>query len=392
MFPLTLLPPPAVPRRFPHSPDRRLALHLLALLGSGLLTRAEAARKPKPALRKQPASAALPAHGGLPGAYGERSDVRAWATAQTAAGAALAASSADEVIAVVSSARYLPQVARLILPPPSGVAKDWGAYRDRFIEARRLQAGLRFWAVHEAALAQAESRYGVPAALVMGILGVETFYGQIMGSFRVLDALATLGFDFPAGRSDRSAFFRDELAALLLLARAEGRPASDFKGSYAGAMGLGQFMPSSWRAHAVDFDGDGHIDLSNNAADAIGSIAHFLVQHGWQPGQPTHIHAQAPADAAHRARLLAPDIDPRWSHEAFQEAGLSLNDAEHALVRAHGPWALVALENGGAAPTYVLGSRNFWVVTRYNRSAYYALAVISLGERLQTLRQAGLDG
>lgn len=366
---------------------------MLSLLGASLSTvNAAAAANPASAVRKHPAAAAAPAHGGRPGDYGERADVRAWAIAQAAPGAALQDWTAEDLMRLLGGARYLPQVARLILPPPRGVAKDWGAYRDRFIEARRLQAGLRFWASHETALAQAESRYGVPAALVMGILGVETFYGQIMGSFRVLDTLATLGFDFPAGRSDRSAFFRDELTALLLLARSEGRPVGDFKGSYAGAMGLGQFMPSSWRAHAVDFDGDGHVDLANNAADAIGSIAHFLVQHGWQAGQPTHIYAQAPADPAQRARLLAPDIDPRWDMKALQEAGLSLSEAERSLVQTHGPWALVALENGGAPATHLLGSRNFWVVTRYNRSAYYALAVISLGERLQALRQAGLDG
>lgn len=347
---------------------------------------------PKTRQAQQPAAASLPAHGGQPGGYAQRDDVRAWALAQTQPGAALAAWSPEEVLQVLGTARYQAQVARLILPPAAGVAKNWSAYRDRFIEPRRLQAGLRFWDQHEAALRRAESQYGVPAALVLGILGVETFYGQIMGSFRVLDALCTLGFDFPVGRSDRSAFFRDELTALLLLARTEDRPPGDFRGSYAGAMGLGQFMPSSWRAHAVDFDGDAHIDLSGNAADAIGSIAHFLVQHGWQAGQPTHLPAEPPGDAVQRGKLLQPDIQPSWDLQTLQAAGMQFSDAQQALLQQHGPWALVALENGEAAPSFVLGSRNFWVVTRYNRSAYYALAVISLGERLQALRRAGLDG
>jgi membrane-bound lytic murein transglycosylase B len=222
----------------------------------------------------------------------------------------------------------------------------------------------------------------------MGIIGVETFYGQIMGSFRVLDVLATLAFDFPRGRSDRSPFFRDELAAFLLLASTEQQPATAFKGSFAGAMGLGQFMPSSWRRWAVDFDGDRHIDLIDDADDAIGSVAHYLQAHGWTRGQPTHLAVEPPQDAAERARLLAPDIDPRWG--AADLHALALSDTQRLLVDQHAPWALVLLENGDTAPpTHVLATRNFWVVTRYNRSSYYALAVIELGERLAALRLAG---
>jgi membrane-bound lytic murein transglycosylase B len=153
-------------------------------------------------------------------------------------------------------------------------------------------------------------------------------------------------------------------------------------------MGLGQFMPSSWRRWGVDFDGDRHIDLIGNASDAIGSVAHYLQEHGWTRDQPTHFAVEPPADAAERARLLAPDIEPRWTLDDL--AALNLSEAQQAQVARHGPWALVLLENGETAPpTHVAATRNFWVVTRYNRSSYYALAVIELGERLRQLREAG---
>ena len=356
----------------------------LALLAFALCAGAAPKQVAKPTATVFPSVAAQPAHGHKPGRYAEREDVRAWVEAQVLPGAPLAGWKADAVLAALGQAQYQARAAQLVLPPPPGQAKDWATYRDRFVEPRRLQAGLRFWEENAAALAQAEAKYGVPAELVMGILGVETFYGQIMGKFRVLDVLATLAFDFPGGRSDRSPFFREQLAEFLLLARQEQREATDFKGSFAGAMGLGQFMPSSWRAHAVDFDGDGHIDLANNAADAIGSVAHFLVNHGWQPGLATHLLTEPPADATALERLLAPDIDPSWNADALRAAGMT------TTLPHPGPWALVRLENGNAAPpSYVLGSRNFYTVTRYNRSAYYAMAVLALGERLGSLRKAG---
>jgi membrane-bound lytic murein transglycosylase B len=217
----------------------------------------------------------------------------------------------------------------------------------------------------------------------MGIIGVETNYGQIMGNYRVLDALATLAFDFPGQRSDRTPFFREQLGEFLLLSRAEGKPATDFKGSFAGAMGFGQFMPGSWRAYAVDFDGDAHIDLVGNPVDAIGSVAHFLVKHGWQPGLMTHRLVDPPADPSQTDRLLAPDLEGQWTLADLQGAGIPVDGLPDV------PWALQALENGPDAPrTHLVVSRNFWVVTRYNRSSYYALAVIGLGERLAALRNA----
>lgn len=343
--------------------------------------KAKAQSKKRPALRTPAQTPGFgdPAHGGTPGAYGQRNDVAAWARDWAAA----QGWQADEVLALVAQARYQKRAAQLMMPAPAGAAKDWATYRDRFVEPVRLQAGLRFWAQHADTLARAESQYGVPAALIMGILGVETNYGQIMGNYRVLDALGTLAFDFPGQRSDRSTFFREQLGEFLLLARTEGRDPADFKGSFAGAMGYGQFMPGSWRAYAVDFDGDQHIDLIGNPVDAIGSVANFLVQHGWQPGLMTHRLVDAPADAQQAERLLAPDLDGAWRLPELQAAGLPTDGLPDV------PWALQSLENGADAPrTHLLVSRNFWVVTRYNRSSYYALAVISLGERLAALRNA----
>ena len=287
----------------------------------------------------------------------------------------------------LSQALDLPRVKQLILPAAGGTAKNWAAYRDRFIEPRRLDAGLAFWAENEAALARAESRYGVPAEVVIGILGVETFYGRITGGFKVLDALATLAFDFPTEHpraADRQTFFRSELAEFLRLCRENGLAPEDVRGSYAGALGLPQFMPGSWRRHAVDFDGDGRIDLIASPADAIGSVAHYLSEYGWQPGQTTHYSVKLPSSRHERARLLAPDIKPTFTAAELLAAGAQPSEA----AREHdGPMAVIELQNGPKKPTtVVLGTQNFWVVTRYNWSAYYAMAVIELGQAVKARR------
>jgi membrane-bound lytic murein transglycosylase B len=285
--------------------------------------------------------------------------------------------------AQLAQARFQPTVARLIMPPPAGTAKNWAAYRARFIEPERIKAGAAFWSTHQRWLDAAEERYGVPASVVVGIIGVETFYGRVTGNFRVLDALATLSLDFPTGRKDRSAFFRDELGQFLRLARTEQMAPASVKGSFAGAIGLGQFMPGSINRFAVDFDGDGHIDMANNPADVIGSVAHYLAEHGWQRGQPTHYPVKPPVDTADRAALLAPDILPSFTAAQFAERGAELD----AAASAHpGPLALVELQNGDAAPSYIAGTANFYAVTRYNWSSYYALAVIELGQAVAAAR------
>jgi membrane-bound lytic murein transglycosylase B len=308
-----------------------------------------------------------------PGSYAYREDARALASAL----ATRHGLDPAWVAAALAQARVNDTVTRLIMPAATPTAKNWGAYRARFVEPIRVRAGVAFWRTHEAALRRAEASYGVPMAIIAGIIGVETVYGRNTGNFRVLDALTTLSLDFPKGRSDRSGYFQDELGQLLRLCADQGDDPTTVLGSYAGAIGLPQFMPGSIRRFGVDFDGDGRIDLRNNPVDAIGSVAHYLAQHGWQRGMPTHYAVAPPADAAARERLLGPDIVPSFTAAELTQAGAELEPAG----RGHaGLMALVLLYNGTAEPTYVAGTDNFYAITRYNQSSYYALAVADLGE------------
>lgn len=317
-----------------------------------------------------------------PFSYGRREDVMRFA-AEVAAAQGLAP---DWVEAQLAQARFQPAVTRLMMPPPAGSAKNWQAYRARFVEPKRIEAGVQFWNANAEALQRAEAQYGVPASVVVGIVGVETYYGRITGGFRVLDALATLSFDFPSGRKDRTPFFRDELGQFLAFCRREQLDdCGTLKGSYAGAMGLPQFMPSSIARYAVDYDGDGHVDLMNSPTDVIGSVAHYLASFGWEPGMPTHYAVAAPVDTRERALLLEPDIVPKFSAAEFAAHGAALDEAGR---RHDGPLALVELQNGDAAPSYVAGTQNFYVVTRYNWSSYYALGVIELGAAVERARAA----
>lgn len=283
----------------------------------------------------------------------------------------------------LAAARRVEAVRKLVMPPPAGMAKNWAAYRARFIEPRRIDAGAAFWNANASWLDRAEQRWGVPPEIVVAIVGVETFYGRVTGNFRLLDALATLAFDFPPGRKDRSAFFRSELEEFLVLCARERSDPAAIKGSYAGALGLPQFMPSSVNRFAVDFDQDGHIDLYRSGADIVGSVAHYLAVWGWQRGLPTHYGVSVPAETLERALLLVPDIVPSFSAAQFAERGAELD----AAGRAHdGLLALIELQNGDLAPSYVAGTQNFFAITRYNWSSYYAMAVIELAQALKQQR------
>jgi membrane-bound lytic murein transglycosylase B len=358
-----------------HFRARRGALALALVLCAAFASTVQA--RPAKKARGKPAAVRHDAEPDVV-TYGRRDDVQRFA-AETAAELGLDRAWVESTLA---QARYLPVVAKLIMPPPVGTAKNWAAYRARFIEPQRMRAGAAFWRANEAALDAAFERYGVPPEMVVGIIGVETYYGRHTGGFRVLDALATLSFDFPPGRKDRSAFFRNELQQFLLLADAEGLAPTQVKGSFAGAIGLGQFMPGSILRFSVDGDGDGHIDMAANPTDVIFSVAHYLAVHGWQRGMPTHYAVVPPVDASARATLLAPDILPSFSAAQFDAHGAELD----AAGRVHdGPLALVELHNGDAAPSFVAGTQNFYAVTRYNWSSYYALAVIELGRAVATL-------
>ena len=290
----------------------------------------------------------------------------------------------EEVVATtLSEARYQPQVAKFIMPAASPAAKNWKVYRSRFLDTLRVREGVNFWRDNEAWLRQAEERWGVPARVIVAIIGVETIYGRQTGGFRAVDALATLAFDFPRGRSDRSGFFRDELEALFALASRDRINPLSLKGSYAGALGMPQFMPSTWLKFAIDFDGDGRTDLQRSTPDVIGSVANYLAGHGWVKGMATHYDVLPPTTDADREALLVPDILPSFTAAELAQRGALLSPAgqQHA-----GKLALVELRNGVEAPSFVAGTDNFWVITRYNWSAYYAMAVIDLSESLAALK------
>ncbi len=291
----------------------------------------------------------------------------------------------DWVRQAIGQSRYSATVARLMQPPTQPFVKNWRVYRSRFVEPMRIQAGVNFWRANRETLARAEQEYGVPAEIIVGIIGVETIYGRDTGGFRVLDSLATLAFDFPASHpraQERSDYFKGEIEQFLTLESRKGADpleALDIRGSYAGAMGMPQFMPSSWVRYAVDFDGDGTVDLWNSPADVIGSVANYFKSYGWQPGMPTYYPVSFDPGRLDLDALMAPDILPTFSVASFTAMGAVL---EGAALEHQGPLALIELLNGPDAPSYVAGTENFYVITRYNWSSYYAMAVIELGREV----------
>lgn len=258
---------------------------------------------------------------------------------------------------------------------PAERVKPWKEYRPIFITEARIQKGVAFWNQHAEALARAEQEYGVPAQVIVAIIGVETFYGGNTGSYRVMDALSTLGFDYPP----RADFFRKQLKEFLLLAREEQIDPLSVKGSYAGAMGLPQFMPGSFRAYAVDFDGDGHIDIWGNPVDAIGSVASYFKRHGWVAGAPVVSRAQVRGEQADQG--LSEGLEPTKSVGELRALGWASGDALRDDL------AVTAFKLDGAdGLEYWMGLPNFYVITRYNRSAMYAMAVHQLSESLVKAR------
>lgn len=310
---------------------------------------------------------------GLP--YAQREDAMQWADEM----ALRRGLDREWVRAAVGRAQLLPVVVRLMQPAPPGTAKNWRVYRSRFIDPIRIAAGVKFWQENQAALDRAEREYGVPPEIVVGIIGVETIYGQQMGNFRVIDALATLAFDYPPAHrraAERSAYFRGELDQFLTTQSAAGIDPMQPLGSYAGATGMPQFMPSSLAKWAVDFDGDGRIDLIRSPADVIGSVANYFKSYGWQPGLPTHFPVTFDTATLDKEALLAPDILPTFSVASFTAKGAVV---EGPALEHKGPLALIELQNGDAPPEYLAGTENFYAITRYNWSSYYAMAVIELG-------------
>jgi len=252
---------------------------------------------------------------------------------------------------------------------PAEKRLDWGEYRDIFIEPKRIAQGIEFWNEHRATLERAQEQFGVPAEIILAIMGVETRFGRITGNFRVLDALATLGFDYPR----RAEFFRGQLADYFRLVRAEGIDPGILKGSYAGAMGYGQFIPSSYLAYAIDFDGDGQRDIWGNPVDAIGSIANYFAEHGWRPGEA--VIAQPQFNNADIESLINQDLKPELTIKEWGDLGVTSRQALDPEAKA----TLMRLTTG-EKNEYRLGLHNFYVITRYNHSRLYASAVYELSQ------------
>jgi len=276
-----------------------------------------------------------------------------------------------ELYTLFSRTRSRDDIIELITRPAEG--KPWHAYRKIFLTNARIGGGVAFWNAHRATLARAEQIYGVPAEIIVAIIGVETSYGGNTGSHRVMDALATLAFDYPR----RADFFRKELENYLVLTREEGIDPLSLKGSYAGAMGLAQFMPSSYRAYAVDFDADQQRNLWTNPTDAIGSVANYLSEHRWQRGQPIAIPARV-SGTQYPALINRKLETPSLPVSALRRQGVApiapVNDSLTALLLEY---------DASNGPEYWLGFQNFYVITRYNHSKLYAMAVYQLSQEIR---------
>ncbi len=283
----------------------------------------------------------------------------------------------SELTTVFSRARREDAVLTAVQTQPVALARSWEDYRATFVNERLLRSGLAFWRDHRGQLERARRTYGVPEEIIIAILGVETFYGRNTGRWRVIDALSTLAFDFPP----RAPYFRGELENYLLFAREMELDVFALKGSYAGAIGIPQFMPTSYLRYAVDFDGDGVSDLSSNVADAIGSVGNFLKQHGWRRGEPVQRGARVNGDG-HGAYADGNPL-PRHTMEELTQAGVESRGAPLPVATRA---VLLELRSPDRPLEYRLGLQNFYVLTRYNRSVFYAMAVSDLADTLRTTR------
>jgi len=281
----------------------------------------------------------------------------------------------EHVRGVLERAEYQQAIIDAITRPAE--SKPWYQYRPIFLGRTRIDAGADYWSRHRELIDRVAAEFGVPAPFVLAIIGVETNYGTITGSYRVVDALATLGFYYPR----RGEFFARELGQYFRLAEEEDLPLEDVRGSYAGAMGLGQFIPSSYRAYAVDFDGTGSRDLWQSLPDALGSVANYLKVHGWRPDQPSVLSVRAVPAGLERDFPIKPETtldDLATLGVEFDARGLT-GDTDATLIELEG-------ENG---PEYWIGLYNFYVITRYNRSPLYAMAVSQLAAEIA--RTAGVE-
>jgi membrane-bound lytic murein transglycosylase B len=286
--------------------------------------------------------------------------------------------STGELQSVFERTRRQDSVLRAMQAPAESAVRSWQTYRAQFVNPRRVQEGVRFFQSNAASLERASILYGVPAEIIVAIIGVETVYGRNTGNYRVMDALTTLAFDFPP----RSGYFRNELELYLLNARDENLDAMTMRGSYAGAVGIPQFMPHAYRRFAVDFDGDGQRDLRGSPADAIGSVGNFLKEHGWRRGEP--VAARANVENDELRPLAAAGVKPGFRLEDLRALGVATaTDAPPETL-----CSLVELQTADQASDYWVGFENFFVLTRYNRSSFYAISVLELSRAIRTALQA----
>ncbi len=284
-----------------------------------------------------------------------------------------------ELEGALGTVRYQPDIVSAVSRPAE--SKPWSKYRSIFVTPERARGGLDYWNAQEPVLRKAAQTYGVPPEILVAIIGVESRYGQNTGRYRALDALGTLAFGYPP----RGDFFRQQLEELLLLGREQGLSLVEVRGSYAGALGKPQFIPSSYRRFGVDFDGDGRKDLLTNDADAIGSVANYLREHGWRPGDPIVLPLQLPVPPP--AQWEAAGMKPSIPLADLEAAGIKPVDglAGTRLV------SLVRLDNEEARE-YWLGFDNFYAITRYNHSNLYAMAVYQLSREILALKEREARG
>ncbi|PXW26626.1 lytic murein transglycosylase B [Paraburkholderia caballeronis] len=289
--------------------------------------------------------------------------------------------------ALFAGVSYSATAVKLVTPSPLPTAKNWRTYQARFLDPVRINAGVRFWRANQATLQRAYDQYGVPPEVIVGIIGVETIYGRYMGNFRVLDALTTLAFDYPdtPNRADRMATFRKNLEDYLVWTRDARIDPSTVLGSYTGAIGIPQFLPSSIVKYAVDYEGNNQIDLRTSQADAIGSVANYLKENGWENGRPVVWRIASDAGSIGIAQAAADgQPEPHWPLEQLLRSGLVLDEPDIDIASEAGtPVTVIDLPSPGRPTEYKLGLKNFYVLTRYNRSFFYALAVYQLGQRVK---------
>jgi membrane-bound lytic murein transglycosylase B len=281
---------------------------------------------------------------------------------------------AAELTRLLSAVKPNKGVQKAIAAPST--ARPWYEFRPLFLDQWRIENGVKFWDEHAKVLARARAEFGVPEAVIVSIIGIETRYGTRTGSFKTLDALYTLAFD----ADNRPAYFRGELEQYFLLCRERGWDPAAISGSFAGALGLPQFMPSSYRRYAIDYDGDGQVDLWGNAEDAIGSVASYLKQFGWRDGEL--VVAPVRLDGTDADSLIAAGLKPSLTVDEWRGKGVRpLGDAPGKAAA-----ALFRLDLLGGAE-YWLGFDNFWALLQYNRSRNYAMAVHQLA--LELVRERG---